>query len=189
MDMRREMLLVDLIANDPSLILIFKSKYTTEPMWECAIKGDPSLFQHMKSPSDNMILFALREDGANIKYFIQMDIDFTPQRMREAIKSYPAAILLIPEEYRSRSIKEFACSLDPTLLKEVRVSKRYIEKELKKDPNLVRFVEKPTEDQLYEAIKQNPNICAYVKTFTPRLKELVEEKYPDLVPMLSWFND
>ena len=185
----REQKLLELLADDPSMILIFKKKYTTENMWKFCIENEPSLFQFMKNPSEEMILYALSEDGANIKYLKDMGIALTPKMIYTAVKSYPGAIYLIPPELRTSKLREFACTEDPSLMKELPLKKEFIDKRLKTDPTLVRFMKNPTEDQICNAIIADPNTCAYIEKFTPRIKELIKELYPEIIPLIPRLSE
>lgn len=180
----RERRIMELLADDPSLILTFKNKYTTENMWKFCIQIEPSLFQFMKAPSEDMVVFALSEDGANIKYLKQMGIALTPKYIYTAVKSYPGAIFLIPQELRTNRLREFACNEDPSLMKELQLKRTYIDNKLKDDPRLVRFLNNPTEDQICQAIMADPNICAYIENFTPKVKGLIKELYPEIIPLI-----
>lgn len=189
MNTDREKRLLEVLSDDPSMILIFKNKYTTENMWKVCIENEPSLFQFMKEPSEEMILFALSEDGANIKYLHDMGITMTPKMIYTAVENYPGAIYFIPQELRTSRLKEFACSIDPSMMRELPLRREYVDKRLKEDPSLVRFLSKPTEDQICKAIEANPNICAYVENYTPRIKELIMKLYPEIVPLIPKLSD
>lgn len=189
MNPNREQRILELLADDPTLILTFKYKYTTENMWKFCIENEPSLFQYMKNPSEEIVIYALSEDGANIKYLKDMGIALTPKMIYAAVKSYPGAIYLIPEELRTTRLREYACREDPSLMRELPLKKDYIEKRLKEDPTLVRFLKNPTEDQLCSAIAADPNICAYVEKFTPRVKALIKELYPEIIPLIPRLSE
>jgi len=189
MDPNREQRLLEILADDPSMILIFKYKHTTDNMWKICIENEPSLFQFMKTPSEEMILFALSEDGANIKYLKEMGISLTPRMIYTAVKSYPGAIYMIPAELRTTKLREYACNEDPSLMKELPLKREYVEKKLKEDPALVRFLKNPTEDQLCKAIAADPNICAYVDKFTPKVKQLIKELYPEIIPLIPRLSE
>ena len=131
MDPNREQRLLEILADDPSMILIFKYKHTTDNMWKICIENEPSLFQFMKTPSEEMILFALSEDGANIKYLKEMGISLTPRMIYTAVKSYPGAIYMIPTELRTTKLREYACNEDPSLMKDLPLKREYVEKKLK----------------------------------------------------------
>ena len=185
----REQKILELLADDPSLILIFKNKYTTDNMWKFCIENEPSLFQFMKTPSEEMILYALSEDGANIKYLKGMGIQLTPKMIYTAVRNYPGAIYLIPPELRTSKLREFACREDPSLMRELPLKKEFIEKCLKEDPRLVRFLKNPTEDQICNAISADPNICAYIEKFTPKVKQLIKDLYPEIIPLIPRLSE
>ena len=184
MNPNREQKILELLSEDPSAILMFKNKYTTDNMWKFCIELEPSLFQFMKTPSEEMVIYALSEDGANIKYLKDMGIQLTPKMIYTAVKSYPGAIYMIPAELRTSKLREFACTEDPSLMKELTLKREYVDKRLKSDPTLVRFLKNPTEDQICNAIIADPNICAYIEKFTPKVKNLIKELYPDIIPLI-----
>lgn len=184
MDPQREHRILELLTDDPSVILMFKPEVTTEEMWKMAIENEPSLFQYITEPSHEMILYALSQDGANLRYLQRLGIQLTPEYIFTAVESYPGAIFMIPETLWSTKLKEFACSKDTSLMKEIPLSRSYIESQLKKDPTLVRFLSNPTEAQLCAAIDANPSVCAYITDFTPSMIHLIQEKYPSLVSLI-----
>lgn len=184
MDPIREQKILALLADDPSIILMFKYDSTTENMWKTAIENEPSLFQNMRNPSQEMVMYALSQDGANLRYLERMGIDVTPDIIYTAVDSYPGAIFMIPESLWSTRLKEFACSKDNSLMKEIPVSRSYVEAQLKKDPTLVRFLKDPTEEQLCAAIKANPSVCAYIEHYTPRMARMIQDNYPGLISLI-----
>ena len=188
-DPATESKIYEMLHSDPNVILMLKYKYTTDNMWKIAIEGEPSLFQHMKEPSEEMVLFALKEDGANIQYLDIMGIEMTPKMMYTAIHNYPGAIFMIPKELRTSHLREYACKEDPSLMKDMPLQQSFIKRQLKKDPSLVRFLSEPTEDQICNAIKSDPTICAYIKRFTPKIKHLIKSIYPDIIPLIPGLSD
>lgn len=185
----RELKLLELLHDDPSIILLFKRKETTENMWKVAIENEPALFQYMKDPSEEMIYLALREDGANIRYLKEMGIEITPKMIYIALKNYPGAVFLLPKQYQTQSVKEFACSGDPTLIRDLELNKDFIDRLLRRDPALARFLKHPTEEQLCRALEVNSGMCAYIENFTPKMKEIIISKYPDLIPLIPRLRD
>lgn len=137
MDPQREHRILELLTDDPSVILMFRPEMTTDEMWKIAIANEPSLFQNMKNPSKEMILYALSQDGANLRYLQKSGIQLTPEYIYTAVENYPGAIFMIPETLWSARLKEFACSKDTSLMKEIPLSRSYIESQLRKDPTLV----------------------------------------------------
>ena len=59
-----EQKIYNILSEHPSLILIIKNKYVTDNMWKICITKEPSLFQYMKNPSEEMCLFAVNEEGS-----------------------------------------------------------------------------------------------------------------------------
>lgn len=186
MDEMREHRLLRLLSEDPSCILFLKNKCATDNMWKLCIQLEPGLFQYKEDPSPELCLFALQEDGSNLKYVVNVPgIKITPEMIYTAVKSYPAAVFDVPLPMRDAAIKEYACDLDPTLIKNFSNLRRgYIEKKIKEDPMFIRFLDDPDEDLVYHAIETDPNYCVYVKNFTPRIKGLIKTLYPDIIPLI-----
>ena len=189
MDPTQEMRIYSLLSDYPSTILMFKYKYTTDNMWKIAIENEPSLFQYMKDPSEEMVLLALNEDGANIQYLEKMGIRITPKMMYVAVHNYPRAIYLIPKELRTAHLREYACKEDSTLMNELPLQRSFINRQLKSDPTLMRFIKNPTEEQICDAIRADPAVCAYIEKFTPKIKELIRELYPEIIPLIPRLSE
>ena len=191
MDPMRERAIMKLLSDDPACILLLRSKCTTDNMWKIVIQLEPNLFQYMKDPSNEMCLYALREDGSNLQYVVKNpSVKLTPEMIYTAVNNYPAAIFDVPAEMRDNAIKEFAFDRDPTLIKNFKnIRKEYINKKIKEDPSFIRFLNDPDEDLVCKAIENDPNYCVYVKKFTPRIKKLIETLYPDIIPLIPIFNE
>ena len=191
MDPIRERTILKLLSDDPSCILLLRSKCTTDNMWKVVIQLEPSLFQYMKDPSNEMCLYALKEDGSNLQYVVKNpSVKLTSEMIYTAVSNYPAAIFDVPVEMRDNAIKEFAFDRDPTLIKNfTNVRKEYINRKIKEDPSFIRFLNDPNEDLVCKAIENDPNYCVYVKKFTPRIKKLIETLYPDIIPLIPAFNE
>ena len=191
MDPIRERTILKLLSDDPSCILLLRSKCTTDNMWKVVIQLEPSLFQYMKDPSNEMCLYALKEDGSNLQYVVKNpSVKLTSEMIYTAVSNYPAAIFDVPVEMRDNAIKEFAFDRDTTLIKNfTNVRKEYINRKIKEDPSFIRFLNDPDEDLVCKAIENDPNYCVYVKKFTPRIKKLIETLYPDIIPLIPGFNE
>ena len=191
MDPIRERTILKLLSDDPSCILLLRSKCTTDNMRKVVIQLEPSLFQYMKDPSNEMCLYALKEDGSNLQYVVKNpSVKLTSEMIYTAVSNYPAAIFDVPVEMRDNAIKEFAFDRDPTLIKNfTNVRKEYINRKIKEDPSFIRFLNDPDEDLVCKAIENDPNYCVYVKKFTPRIKKLIETLYPDIIPLIPAFNE
>ena len=191
MDPIRERTILKLLSDDPSCILLLRNKCTTDNMWKVVIQLEPSLFQYMKDPSNEMCLYALKEDGSNLQYVVKNpSVKLTSEMIYTAVNNYPAAIFDVPAEMRDNAIKEFAFDRDPTLIKNfTNVRKEYINRKIREDPSFIRFLNDPDEDLVCKAIENDPNYCVYVKKFTPRIKKLIETLYPDIIPLIPGFNE
>ena len=191
MDPIRERTILKLLSDDPSCILLLRSKCTTDNMWKVVIQLEPSLFQYMKDPSNEMCLYALKEDGSNLQYVVKNpSVKLTSEMIYTAVNNYPAAIFDVPAEMRDNAIKEFAFDRHPTLIKNfTNVRKEYINRKIREDPSFIRFLNDPDEDLVCKAIENDPNYCVYVKKFTPRIKKLIETLYPDIIPLIPAFNE
>lgn len=191
MDPIRERTILKLLSDDPSCILLLRSKCTTDNMWKVVIQLEPSLFQYMKDPSNEMCLYALKEDGSNLQYVVKNpSVKLTSEMIYTAVSNYPAAIFDVPVEMRDNAIKEFAFDRDPTLIKNfTNVRKEYINRKIREDPSFIRFLNDPDEDLVCKAIENDPNYCVYVKKFTSRIKKLIETLYPDIIPLIPGFNE
>lgn len=182
----RERKLLSLLDDDPSLILLLKNKYATEQMWERCIEKEPSLFRYKRDPSPELCVLALQEDGNNLKYIVgNSEITLTSEMIWTAVKSYPPAIFYLPRTLQTDALKECAFDRDPSLMNSFsRIRTAYLERKLHQQPSLIRYVQNATEDMWVDAIKQDPNVCAYVKQFTPKIRQVIQERYPTYAMML-----
>lgn len=187
----RNQALIQIVENDPSAILLLKASMTTPQLWRIAIENDPSLYQYCENPSDELTMQALEEDGGNLKYAIEnKNVKLTRKMVFAAIKNYPECIFDIPKDIRSTEMLEYAFDQNPGLMKSFdNVRKGYIDRKLKEDPTFIRFLDHPTEDQVYAAVEFDPNYCAYIQEFTPRIKELINILYPDIIPLIPGLSD
>lgn len=182
--------LLQLIAQDPSNILLVKDSLITPQMWRYAIEQDPALFQYIRNPSPDICEFAVSESGENLKWVRESNPEaITSEMCYRAIDSYPLAILYVPSELCDYAMKEYAIDLDPTLIQAFTdLRPGYIQEKLRADPSFCRFLKNPTEDMEYRAVENDANYCAYVRHFTPRIKGLIRTLYPEIIPLLPNFN-
>lgn len=191
MDALLEKKIMSLLSDDPSSILLIKDSLATENMWTMCIQEEPSLFQYVKHPSPELCKMAVSEDGANLKYCVSNpNVTVTSEMCYAAVESYPPAIFDVPMELQDHRIREYAFDLDPTLMhafSDIRQS--YIDAKLKEDPTFCRYLPCPTEDMEYRAIEADPNYCVHVRKFTPRIRGLIKTLYPEIIPLLTAFNN
>lgn len=187
-----EQKLFGLLIEDPSMILLLKNKYISDDMWKFCIEREPSLFKYMKNPSIEMCYFALEIDGHNLKYIKNKfkDIKITRKMAFLAISNCPKAIFYVPQEILDTGLKELAFDKDPSLMKSFQfIRPDYIEKVIENNPANVKYINNPDEDFICQALLKEPNICVYFNTLTPKMKKIIEEKYPQLIPFYSNFYD
>ena len=182
----RERKLMSLLDDDPSLILLLKNKYATNRMWEICIEKEPQLFRYKRNPSKELCILALQEDGNNLKYIVNNpEINLSAEMIWTAIKSYPPAIFYLPRALQTDALKECAFDRDPSLMNSfTRIRTAYLERRLQQQPSLIRYVQNASEDMWISAIEKDPNVCPYVKKFTPRIRQLIQEKYPTYAMLL-----
>lgn len=187
MDASRERRILSFLVDDPSLILLIKSKYITSRMWQVSLQKEPSLFKYMRDPSEEMCLFALEEDGSNLKYLIDHYPNKVTQEMiRIAIRSYPPAIFYLPSEERTDPLKELAVDTDPSLLRDFpRMRRSYLRRKIYECPWAIQYLREPDEELYLIAIDRDINVCGYIKYYTKRMKELIARKSPNMVELLS----
>lgn len=187
MDTMQEHRLLSILSDDPSMILLIKNKYITENMWKICIESEPSLFQYMKDPSEEMILFALKENGANLDHVLKLEnVKLTRKMMWTAVESYPAAIFSVPERFMDRPLIERALDKDPSLMKQFKhLDHDYLLRKIKENPGVIQYINNPSDDLICEAILLNPNVCVYLKQLSPRMIALIWDRYPEIAAMLD----
>jgi len=180
-----------MVMSDPSAILLLKPAIVDDRLWKLAIEQDPGLYRYNEHPSDELTAFAVELDGTNLKYaFTNPNVTVTKKLVFSAIQSYPPIIFDIPRDVRTNEMLEFAFDQDPTLIKYFdSVRRSYLDRKIAADPTFIRFLENPSEEQIYAAIEYDPNFCAYVKNFTPRIKELIQVLYPDIINMIPGLSN
>lgn len=186
-----EQKLINLLSEEPSLILMLKNKYVTENMWKICIQKEPRIFKYIQDPSIELCEFAVMEDGSNLKYIVRDHKDkLTNKIIWSAVINYPGAILHVPIGLRTDALKERAFNADPSLMKEFKnIRPEYIRQKIKENPGLIQYIQNPSEDIVYEALDKNPNICAYIKEFSPRMRELIKCKYPEMIELIPGLKE
>lgn len=173
------------IAEDPSMILIVKERYLTEDMWEYCIDQEPDLFTAMHNPSSEFIDKMVKKNGCLVLIALEKWANkVTKSTIYHAVCNMPSIIGDIPEEYLDWQIKEAAYDRSPKLMqndKSIRYS--YVERRIREDPTIIQYID-ATEDQICEAIRMTPAVCVYVKNRTPKIKNLIQDLYPESYPLL-----
>lgn len=184
--------ILGLLIEDPSMILLLKSKYITDDIWQFCIEHEPSLFKHMKNPSLDMCYFALEMDGHNLKYIRHKfkDIKITRKMAYIAISNCPKAIFYVPKDILDDGLKELAFELEPQLMKDfIYIRPEYVKKVIENNPTDIKYINNPDENLICEALIKEPNICLYFDTLTPKMKKAIEENHPQLIPFITNYHD
>lgn len=178
--------LLKVLVEDPTMILVLKNKYITDDLWRVCIEREPSLFQEMKNPNEEMCEFALQVDGSVLKHIRKKFtyIKITKRMAICAILSCPKAILYVPEKILDEGLKEMAFDRDPSLMKEFRyVRPEYINKKLLENPAYIKYINNPNEDMVCNALIAEPNICVYFEKLTPKMITILKEYHPQFLEL------
>lgn len=179
--------LYNLLDEDPGMITLLKNQYITDDLWMFCIQREPELFGEMKHPSEEMCLFALGEDGRNLRYIEEKfkDVKLTQKMILTAITSQPAAICYVPKKYKTNALKEYAYRIAPEMMYgDDSIRHEFLIELLNEHPEYIRHLKNPPEELILLALDKDPNIVAYIKDFTPNIRALIHEQYPELSALL-----
>lgn len=186
-DSTTEYKIYEMLNLDPANILLLKNKYVTEDLWRFCIEKEPRLFKKVKNPSLELCISAIEADGSNLKVIKKKfpRIKITKQMAYIAISNCPRVILDVPDDIIDDGLKEYAFDRDPTLLSAFSdVRNSYIEKKLAENPSFIRYIYEPSESQICEMIKINPNVCLYFGKLTDAMKNTIKTYYPHMVDLI-----
>ena len=178
--------LLKVLVEDPTMILVLKNKYITDDLWKFCIEREPSLFQEMKNPSEEMCEFALHADGSNLKYIRKNFpyIKITKKMAYISILSCPKAILYVPDKILDEGLKEMAFEKDPSLMKEFKyIRPDYINKKIIENPANIKYINNPDEDLVCNALIIEPNVCVYFEKLTPRMISTLQQYHPQFLDL------
>jgi len=174
--------ILNAIISDPEIVLLLKEKYVDEEVWKFCIEREPSLFRKMKHPSSELCMFACEIDGANLKTIKNKFtyVTITDAMVLKSVKSNPKAILSVPKKFLSNDLMEIAFDEDPSLMEYFSdIRPEYQEKLIREKPYAIKYVKEPSEEIICGAIKEYPNICAYLKALTPAMMNILHDNHPD----------
>jgi hypothetical protein len=176
--------LLKVLVDDPTMILVLKNKYITDGLWKFCIEREPSLFKEMKNPDEEMCEFALKIDGYNLKYIRRKFnyIKITKKMVYLALSTCAKAILYVPNNILDEGLKEIAFDKNPALMKEFNyIRPEYINKKIKENPSIIKFINNPAEDMIIDAMILEPNVCVYFDKLTPKMIEILKEYHPQFL--------
>ena len=180
------------LVDHPEYICIVKSKYTDDDMLIRLIETDPEIFKNIRHPSDKVIRAALEVDGANLAYIKKKKRKTLPAEFfMLAMQSNPVgAIEFIPKNCIPESVKQklFASDPDIILKNKLELSEDFLLNEIKENPNLIKFVTNPSDDLKCAALSEDPNVALYYEELSPRMMDIIDEKYPNLKSSLPNYH-
>ena len=180
--------LYNLLYNNPEAILYLKNCYQTERVWKYCIEIEPNLFASMKSPSPEMCEYALDVAGENIITMVTKfkHIKLTKRMVYIALRTYPSAILYVPEDILEEDMLDKAFDAQPSLIgKFTNLSYEYLLKKVREKPSIIKWIENPREELVCAALEIDPNLCVYFTTLTPQMINIIQQKKPELAEMYA----
>ena len=178
-----------ILNENPSFIRFVKKSLATDDMWNFCIEKDPSIFRYKKRPSYPFCVKAVQLDGSNIQYVPNTrDYPMLCQELCEiAVKTSPAAILLIPQIYITKNLLHLACDEDPSLMLHFRLHDAYLITRVRSNPSIVKYIN-PLPDHLKKIVIHADPQCALSIPFDQWTKAMfaqLKEEWPDFAQSLS----
>ena len=186
---KKKMKAIELIIQHPDCISILKSKYLTTDVLEYCLTEEPSIFRFIPHPSLEIINIALELDGANLKYVKKKDRKSLPiECFIKALNSNPReALPYVPKKYLSEEIKTEIFDASPEAIKEnsIRIAQEdFLKDRIKENPQNIKYVTDPSDELKCIALSEDPNIALYFDELTPKMMDIIDEKYPNLSGVL-----
>lgn len=180
--------LFNILHDNPEAVCYLKRKYQTDQVWKYCIEQDPKLFSRMKNPSPDMCVYALDIDGSNIITMKSKfsDIRITPRMAYIALRSFPGAILYIPQEILNEEMFDLAFDAQPSLIAHfTNLSHGYLIRKIRENPSFIRYIVSPGEELICIALSLDPNLCVYISPLTPKMIQIIQEKKPELAQLYA----
>lgn len=177
----------DIIRDDPSMILTFRSKYVTDDMWEYAIIQDPTLFKECKTKSYRVCVAAVTVDGFNLEYIDPVDFNGSQYKKlcNVAVRQNPKCIVLVPKGFRTDELLAYAYAQDPELiLSEKKLTDSMVMSIIDHNPSLIQYVANPTDDMIIHALQKDPRTIVYFPIISDKVRQFYEENYPQYAAMV-----
>lgn len=176
----------DLLYDMPEAIVYLKSRYQTDRMWKYCIERDPKVFAQMKNPSEDMCEYAVDIDGENIITMVTKfpEIPVTRRIAYIALRTFPGAILYIPEEVLNEEMFDIAFNAKPSLISHFNnLPFGYYLQKVREDPSIIRWMDNPREELVCAAFEKDPNLCVYFTSLTPQMINVIREVKPELATL------
>jgi hypothetical protein len=171
-------------------------------MWKIVLQKEPTFFKYIDAPSEDLCLFALSEDGDNLKWcFKNKKVPVNMKMVLTAISNYPGAILHVPISLRNEVMKEYACALDPSLLQLFHnLNPNFILELVNRIPSAIQYLKDADEELLKNLVFHVPDSFRYIDNPSTKLKEFyydfhleipepfTEEELIELEPIIEYNN-
>ena len=184
----RKRLAIKYITEYPEIIPLLKDRYLTDDILEECIRLEPDVFKYIKDPSNRLISAAFEIDGGNARYVPKNKILCLPEdTIMSAIESnYEGAMSYIDFKYLSVEAQLDIFMKDPVRALEygMEVPECYIMTEIRKTPNIIRYIPNATEEMKCEALRLEPNVALYFGTLSEEMMDIIDEQYPYLINVL-----
>jgi len=180
--------LFDMLYDTPEMILLLKNRYQTPKVWKFCIEREPSLFGQMENPTEDIAIYALDVCGENIIPLVNK-FDYIPVTKKmafTALRSYPGAILYIPQNILCEEMFNMAFNSQPSLLGAYdNLGNDYLLRRVRERPSDIRYINNPSEELKYAALEKDPNVCVYIDNLTPQMISLLYDLKPGLAEMYT----
>lgn len=178
--------LFETLFDNPELVLLLKNRYQTDRVWKFCIERDPSIFGKMDNPTVEIAEYALDVDGENIIPLVTKFeyIPVTKKMAFTALRSYPGAVLYIPEDILTEEMLNMAFNAQPSLISAFsNLTYEYLIRRIQERPSDIRFVQNPRDELIYMALERDPNLCVYFTSLTPQMINLLYDLKPEYAAM------
>ena len=179
----------DMLYDNPEMILYMKSRYQTAKLWKYCIELEPSIFGQMENPTEDIAEYALNVDGENIIPLLTK-FDYIPLTKRLAfiaLRTFPGAIMHIPESILTEEMMDMAFNAQPSLISVLSnaLTEDYLIRRVHARPSDIRYIKNPTDKMKFIALEKDPNTFVYMDSFTPQMLNLIKELKPGLAELYS----
>lgn len=179
----------DMLYDNPEMILYMKNRYQTAKLWKYCIELDPSIFGQMENPTEDIAEYALNVCGENIIPLLTK-FEYIPLTKRLAfiaLRTFPGAIMHIPQSILTEEMFDMAFNAQPSLISVMynMLTDEYLMRRVYSRPSDIRYIKNPTERMKLIAIEREPNTIMYIDNPTPQMLHLLNELKPGMAELYS----
>lgn len=185
---RKRKLLKELMIEHPEYICLVKNKLLTDDIIEECMNDNPDIFAYLRHPSIPIINIAFEMDGGNIANLHKDQRNNLPlDTIRIALESdieRSIDYININELPLEMRVDAFLQRPDLVLSRGADIPESYVISEIQKAPNIIKYVNNPTEEMKCLAISLDPYTALYFQELTDKMMDIIDEKYPQLTGSL-----